>query len=632
MQLLCDGWPIMVAVTTVADAAFLQICYGRGRYRSPQHQTARCVSGLTASAADFVPSLGPLSAPKIATKHDPGSASPTAPRRGTLPMAASRRRALLRCRQVPKSPSPDGAPAASQRSTCLPPLEHPPPATPISPVLVAVPASATMSGGEPVRHAGRPHVGNAPAVAAHARADPPAHADPAALGAAVVTDEQLLAMKPLKPRKRATFEAATPSNYCHICSRTPNRGIRLAVCASLREGLCRKVVCERCFSEYALGCSFEDAANKAVDWKCVHCQGICPERAQCRTYQNVNRKLRLQRLRQSVGPVESAAGTAAATAAVAAAGTAPSVPTPAPRKRPHEHRKNKQLKVDSVQGPAPTCAQQTSACPASQPPQVYSSMQQPPVCYDRTPAHVHATSNPPYGYTAAKTPVYSLGKSDLGPSYTASNAYTNGYSAAAVYDKSPNILSPKSIAAREPYVLESSEGRQPLVERSYIRHTALSTTNQDRGPLHRQIASVPQRTYRVCSTIAKPGPLVGATRTPTAASEKLCHLCGASESAATETFTNCSGAMSPECSKAFCERCMEKKDLRLSKVASEARGERWNCSHCTDMCPTESACYRGGAFAVISGARKVSADTGRARQGDGMSLKRRLLAAATASE
>jgi hypothetical protein len=115
-----------------------------------------------------------------------------------------------------------------------------------------------------------------------------------------VSDEELLAMKPLKPRKKATFDAPTPSNFCHICSRTPSRGIRLAVCSGLQLGQCRKVVCERCFTDYSLGCTFDDAKATFKDWKCAHCSGICPERAQCRTYQNVNRKLRLQRLRQLV--------------------------------------------------------------------------------------------------------------------------------------------------------------------------------------------------------------------------------------------------------------------------------------------------------------------------------------------
>jgi hypothetical protein len=114
-----------------------------------------------------------------------------------------------------------------------------------------------------------------------------------------VSDEELLAMKPLKQRKKATFDAPTPSNFCHICSRTPSRGIRLAICSGLQLGQCRKVVCERCFSDHALGCSFDEAKATFKDWKCAHCSGSCPERAQCRTYQTVNKKLRLQRLRQA---------------------------------------------------------------------------------------------------------------------------------------------------------------------------------------------------------------------------------------------------------------------------------------------------------------------------------------------
>jgi hypothetical protein len=106
-------------------------------------------------------------------------------------------------------------------------------------------------------------------------------------------------MKPLKQRKKATFDAPTPSNFCHICSRTPSRGIRLAICSGLQLGQCRKVVCERCFSDHALGCSFDEAKATFKDWKCAHCSGSCPERAQCRTYQTVNKKLRLQRLRQA---------------------------------------------------------------------------------------------------------------------------------------------------------------------------------------------------------------------------------------------------------------------------------------------------------------------------------------------
>lgn len=113
-----------------------------------------------------------------------------------------------------------------------------------------------------------------------------------------VSDEQLLALKPLKPRKKATFESPTPSKFCHICCRTPSRGIRLAVCADIVNGQCRKVICEKCFTDYDLGCTYEQALLPQTGLKCTHCRNICPGRAQCRTYQNVNKKLRLKRLRQ----------------------------------------------------------------------------------------------------------------------------------------------------------------------------------------------------------------------------------------------------------------------------------------------------------------------------------------------
>lgn len=113
-----------------------------------------------------------------------------------------------------------------------------------------------------------------------------------------VSDEQLLALKPLKPRKKATFDSPTPSKFCHICCRTPSRGIRLAVCADIVNGQCRKVICEKCFTDYDLGCTYEQALLPQTGLKCTHCRNICPERAQCRTYQNVNKKLRLKRLRQ----------------------------------------------------------------------------------------------------------------------------------------------------------------------------------------------------------------------------------------------------------------------------------------------------------------------------------------------
>lgn len=120
---------------------------------------------------------------------------------------------------------------------------------------------------------------------------------------APASDEQLLARCPVMRRKKPTFDAATPSNFCHVCSRTasrpnaPGRVIQLLPCAALRDGHCRKVVCSRCFDDFPLGCTFAEASRPGAEWLCVHCQGACPDRAQCRTYRNVNRRLKLQRLR-----------------------------------------------------------------------------------------------------------------------------------------------------------------------------------------------------------------------------------------------------------------------------------------------------------------------------------------------
>jgi hypothetical protein len=110
-----------------------------------------------------------------------------------------------------------------------------------------------------------------------------------------LTDEELLRLKPKKLRKRARFDKPIPSRFCHVCSRTP-KNVRLAVCSNISDGVCRKVVCERCFVEYGYG-GFDDAF-KMSDWECPHCTGACPARAQCRTYSRINDRLRVTRLKQ----------------------------------------------------------------------------------------------------------------------------------------------------------------------------------------------------------------------------------------------------------------------------------------------------------------------------------------------
>lgn len=115
-----------------------------------------------------------------------------------------------------------------------------------------------------------------------------------------ITDDELLRLKPKKQRRAARFDKPVPSRFCHVCSRTP-KNVRLVVCCKIKEGICRKVICEKCFEEYKWG-DFQHALNThSSDWVCPHCSGNCPERAQCRTYQRINDRLRVNRLKQE-GP------------------------------------------------------------------------------------------------------------------------------------------------------------------------------------------------------------------------------------------------------------------------------------------------------------------------------------------
>jgi Zinc-finger domain of monoamine-oxidase A repressor R1 len=116
---------------------------------------------------------------------------------------------------------------------------------------------------------------------------------------ATVADAVLLLLKPKKSRKKAKFDSPVASRFCHVCSRTP-KNVRLAVCCKITDGVCRKVICEKCFVEFGYG-SFEGALHEK-NWLCPHCAGVCPERAQCRTYSRINDKLRVSRLKQPKQP------------------------------------------------------------------------------------------------------------------------------------------------------------------------------------------------------------------------------------------------------------------------------------------------------------------------------------------
>lgn len=112
-----------------------------------------------------------------------------------------------------------------------------------------------------------------------------------------ITDDELLCLKPKKKRRAAKFDKAKPSGFCHICSRTP-KNVRIVPCANITQGTCRKVTCVKCVDEFNLGHVETDVGDPGTSRPCTHCSKTCPERAQCRTYQRTNDKLRLRRLKQ----------------------------------------------------------------------------------------------------------------------------------------------------------------------------------------------------------------------------------------------------------------------------------------------------------------------------------------------
>lgn len=92
-----------------------------------------------------------------------------------------------------------------------------------------------------------------------------------------------------KMRKTKTYARAVASQFCHICSRRPRRGHRVLTCRRLQQGMCRKIVCERCAVEE--GWSLDNASSsdlQSQDWLCPHCTGECPPRSQCHVYNRVN--------------------------------------------------------------------------------------------------------------------------------------------------------------------------------------------------------------------------------------------------------------------------------------------------------------------------------------------------------
>ena len=108
-------------------------------------------------------------------------------------------------------------------------------------------------------------------------------------------------------RRPAYFANANPSNFCHVCGRGLAMGKKKeewhAFCRNLQKGVCRKVVCQGCFTAHNMG-DFSRAKGNSNVWECCHCSKTCPPGARCEKYGEVNEKIRQARilgLRKSEG-------------------------------------------------------------------------------------------------------------------------------------------------------------------------------------------------------------------------------------------------------------------------------------------------------------------------------------------
>jgi hypothetical protein len=110
------------------------------------------------------------------------------------------------------------------------------------------------------------------------------------------TDEQM--QRPMKKARK--YAKATPSRFCHICTRQSKKASPLVFCHNIARGTCRKAVCEKCFVKF--GWDWDAASTPDSEpWLCPHCCNICPNGAQCFNYVSYHecsqgRKLILTRL------------------------------------------------------------------------------------------------------------------------------------------------------------------------------------------------------------------------------------------------------------------------------------------------------------------------------------------------
>eukprot|EP00183_Erythrolobus_madagascarensis_P005935 CAMPEP_0185846734 /NCGR_PEP_ID=MMETSP1354-20130828/2271_1 /TAXON_ID=708628 /ORGANISM="Erythrolobus madagascarensis, Strain CCMP3276" /LENGTH=346 /DNA_ID=CAMNT_0028546935 /DNA_START=153 /DNA_END=1193 /DNA_ORIENTATION=- len=97
----------------------------------------------------------------------------------------------------------------------------------------------------------------------------------------------------VKKQDTENSSAVEPSRFCHICTKSA-KSSRQAVCCNIKNGTCRKVICEKCFEDN--NWNFQLAIESSSDWFCPHCAGVCPPKAQCNVYKRTNQRMRARRM------------------------------------------------------------------------------------------------------------------------------------------------------------------------------------------------------------------------------------------------------------------------------------------------------------------------------------------------
>jgi len=124
--------------------------------------------------------------------------------------------------------------------------------------------------------------------------------------------------KPSKSKKRRRGAVKTaPSRFCHVCFRKtrPTTETELFACSSYTNATraCRKVECDRCILKQAQmtdapaheQATLLERARKG-ERLCLHCQGQCPPKAQCKFYSRTNEKKKQRRLLSTENSCKSA--------------------------------------------------------------------------------------------------------------------------------------------------------------------------------------------------------------------------------------------------------------------------------------------------------------------------------------